>query len=146
MNKRYDKEAVEKEALKSKEQGRITERLGLFIIERASEIVQSEYNPHYGEYRQAIIDHSVMYVCEQFLQRYREGGSAANLIIGMIYSSSIDRVRATSWKDVYGEKNKSYGSVISDEGKRMFKLVQTKKDDHLSAFLSGSGTNHLINV
>ena len=51
-----------------------SEKLGVFILQRAKEIIESEYNPHHSEYRQALIDYAVMKVCEEFLERYKSKG------------------------------------------------------------------------
>ena len=138
---RYDKNEIEIEAIKSVQNGRITEKLGVFILQRAKEIIESEYNPHHSEYRQALIDYAVMKVCEEFLERYKSGRCAANLIIGMIHSRSIDRVRATKWKDVYGENNRTYLSYIDGNGERKRSLVGSNKDENISYFVSGFSNN-----
>jgi len=144
MSKRYDKELIESEAIKSVRDGRLSEHIGQFILDRAEEISAGIFKPHSNEYHIALVDYAVMKVCEDFLDKYVEGRSAANLIISMIHSGMIDRTRATRWKDLYGELNKSHVRVVSQEGQRKSELIQVAKDDTISRLLSGDNINDLL--
>lgn len=131
-NTRYDKEAIEREALLSKQRNRITEPLGAFIYQRAIEISGSAFITNGDkELKQALVDEAVMRVCEKFLHYYKEGGSAANLIITMIYSTMTNKIVGLKWKDVYGQRIK--GKVVCIEnGEKFTRLVKYIKDDNIS--------------
>lgn len=132
MKKKYDKEAVEQEALKSAEQGNITNNLGKFILRRTEEIVNHAFITNGDkELRQALIDEAVMRVCEKFLMYYKPEGSAANLIITMIYSTMTNKIVGLKWKDTYGQRIKGNLYTV-EEGERVKKLVKYIKDDYLS--------------
>lgn len=143
-NNRYNKEVIETEAKKSMAQGRITEPIGQFIIDRCEEISASIFSPPNQEYRQALVDYAVMHVCEKFLDKYKEGRSAANLIISMIHNAMIDRTRAAKWTDVYGQLNKEFVATVTAEGERKVVLMQTIKDDTVSRLLSGERLTDLL--
>lgn len=132
MKKKYDKGIIEKHALLSVEHGQITEHLGRFILQRSEEIVSYSFITNGNkELRQSLIDEAVMRVCEKFLTYYEPGGSAANLIISMIYSTMYNKIKGLSWKDVYGQKIK--GNIYTIEnGERVKKLIKYNKDDYLS--------------
>ena len=128
---RYDKELIEDEAVRSVAAGRISEALGEFILQRSIEIAGSAFITNNPEVRQALIDAAVMRVLEKFFDYYVEGKSAANLIIGMIYSTMTNRIISLGWKDVYGENIKGYVTEIED-GKKVKKLVRYVKDTNIS--------------
>lgn len=131
-NTRYNKEHIEKEAVLSLNQGRITEPLGAFIYQRAIEISGSAFITNGDkELKQSLIDEAVMRVCEKFLHYYKEGGSAANLIITMIYSTMTNKIVGLKWKDVYGQRIKGRVVCIED-GERLTRLVKYIKDDNIS--------------
>lgn len=129
---RYNKELVEREALLSAQQGVITNELGKFIYQRCIEISGSAFITNGDEeLKQALIDEAVMRVCEKFLYYYKEGGSAANLIISMIYSTMTNKIVGLKWKDVYGQRIK--GKVVCIEnGEKFTRLVKYIKDDNIS--------------
>jgi len=131
-NTRYNKEAIEREALTSVQQGVITNELGKFIYQRCIEISGSAFITNGDEeLKQALIDEAVMRVCEKFLHYYKEGGSAANLIITMIYSTMTNKIVGLKWKDVYGQRIK--GKVVCIEnGEKFTRLVKYVKDDNIS--------------
>lgn len=129
---KYNKEAIEKEAVLSAQQGYITNELGKFILQRAIEISGHAFVTNGDrELKQALVDDSVMRVCEKFLDYYVEDKCAANLIISMIYSTMTNKIVSLNWRDVYGQKIKGQVPVYKD-GKRSLKLVKFVKDDYLS--------------
>lgn len=131
-NTRYDKALIEEEAVKSVINNRITEPLGAFIYQRAVEVSGSAFITNGDkELKQALVDEAVMRVCEKFLHYYKEGGSAANLIITMIYSTMTNKIVGLKWKDKYGHKIK--GRVVCIEnGEKLTRLVRYVKDDNIS--------------
>jgi len=130
--KRYDKEAVEREALLSVEQGYLTEPLGKFILQRSLEIAGSAFiTDNSDELKQALIDAAVMRCCEKFLHYYKEGKSAANLIISIIYSTMRNKIVSLRHSDVYGGNIKGYVVCIED-GEKLTRLQRYVKDSHLS--------------
>ncbi len=131
-NTRYDKKLIEQEALLSVQQDRITEPLGRFILQRAIEIAGSAFiTDGNNELNQALVDAAVMRTCEKFLHYYKEGGSAANLIIGILYSTMNNKIVSLNHSDVYGHNIKGYVIAIED-GERVTKLTRYKKDNYLS--------------
>ena len=129
---RYDKDEVEIEAKKSVEQNAITEKLGAFILERANEISLSSFSTEGNEeLNQALVDEAVMRCCEKFLHYYREGGSAANLVISMIYSAMYNKMTSLNWSDMYGHKISGKIRVI-ENGSSVIKYVRYMKDDNKS--------------
>ena len=134
MSSRYNKDVVEDEAIKSVETGRITEILGVFIMDRATEIAYAVFrlpDPR-APLIQALIDNSVMRVCEEFIERYEEGKCAANLIIGMIYSSMYNTMKATRWKDDYGQNTKQFVGVVTEDGELKRVLIKSSYDENIS--------------
>jgi len=131
-NIRYNKEAIEREAILSANQGRITEPLGAFIYQRAVEVAGSAFITNGDEeLKQALVDEAIMRVCEKFLYYYVEGKSAANLIITMIYSTMTNKIVGLKWKDVYGQRIK--GKIICIEnGEKHTRLIKYIKDDNIS--------------
>ena len=131
-NIRYDKSLIEQEAVKSAANNRITEPLGEFIYQCAIEVSGSAFITNGDkELKQALVDEAVMRVCEKFLHYYKEGGSAANLIITMIYSTMTNKIVGLKWKDKYGQKIK--GRIICVEnGEMTTRLVKYIKDDNIS--------------
>lgn len=131
-NIRYDKSLIEQEAVKSAANNRITEPLGEFIYQRAIEVSGSAFITNGDtELKQALVDEAVMRVCEKFLHYYKEGGSAANLIITMIYSTMTNKIVGLKWKDKYGQKIK--GRIICVEnGEMTTRLIKYIKDDNIS--------------
>lgn len=113
----------------SAQQGYITEHLGKFILERAQEISVFAFVTNGNEeLRQSLIDEAVMRVCIKFLDYYKEGKSAANLIISMIYSTMTNKIVSLKWRDVYGTRIK--GNVrVYEEGEYKNKLVRYVRDD-----------------
>lgn len=129
---RYDKKAIEREALLSVEQGYLTEPIGRFILQRAKEIAGSAFvTEGNNELRQALIDAAVMRTCEKFLHYYTEGKSAANLIISIIYSTMTNKIVSLNHSDMYGHNIKGYLTFIED-GESVTKLKRYIKDDFLS--------------
>ncbi len=129
---RYDKEAVEREAILSVEQGRLTEPLGLFILQRATEIAGSAFvTDGNNELKQALIDAAVMRTCEKFLHYYERGKSAANLAISIIYSTMTNKIVSLNHSDVYGHNIKGYVVCIED-GEKITRLQRYIKDSYLS--------------
>lgn len=130
--KRYDKEAIEREAILSVEQGYLTEPLGKFILQRSIEIAGSAFiTDGSEELKQALIDAAVMRCCEKFLHYYQEGKSAANLLISIIYSTMTNKIVSLNHSDVYGQNIKGYFTSIED-GESITKLKRFIKDDFLS--------------
>ena len=129
---RYVKAEVEQEAIKSVQQGRITNALGKFILERANEISRHGFVTNGNkELNQSLIDEAVMRVCTKFLDYYVEGKCAASLIIGMIYSTMTNKIISLKWRDLYGTKIKGH-MVFIEEGVSVKRLVRYIKDDYLS--------------
>lgn len=130
--KRYDKEAIEREAILSVEQGYLTEPLGKFILQRSIEIAGSAFiTDGSEELKQALIDAAVMRCCEKFLHYYQQGKSAANLLISIIYSTMTNKIVSLNHSDVYGHNIKGYFTSIED-GESITKLKRFIKDDFLS--------------
>lgn len=116
----------------SVERGVISEPLGAFIYQRCIEIAGSAFITNGDkELKQSLIDEAVMRVCEKFLHYHKQGGSAANLIITMIYSTMTNKIVGLKWKDVYGQRIK--GKVVCIEnGEKFTRLVKYVKDDNIS--------------
>ena len=131
-NIRYDKAIIEEEPIKSLINNKITEPLGAFIYQRAVEVSGSAFITNGdSDLKQALVDEAVMRVLEKFLYYYKEGGSAANLIITMIYSTMTNKIVGLKWKDKYGQKIK--GRVVCIEnGEKITRLVKYIKDDNIS--------------
>ena len=131
-NTRYDKSLIESEALLSVRQDRITEPLGEFILQRAIEVAGSAFvTDGNNELKQALIDAAVMRTCEKFLHYYQEGGSAANLIISIIYSTMTNKIVSLNHSDVYGHNIKGY-VVCIENGEKFTRLKRYVKDNYLS--------------
>lgn len=131
-NTRYDKVAVEKEAIKSVEQGQLTEELGKFILQRSIEIAGSAFITEGNkELNQALIDAAVMRTLEKFLHYYKEGKSAANLIISIIYSTMTNKIVSLNHSDIYGNNIKGY-VVCIENGEKFTRLIRYTKDSYLS--------------
>lgn len=131
--RKYDKQEVEFEAILSKEQGRISEKLGKFTLDRANEIARSSfYTAGNEELVQALVDEGVMRVMEKFLLYYEENKSAANLIITMIYSGMLNKITSLKWSDVYGNNTKGFVVSVDDDGNVSKSLVRYLKDDNIS--------------
>ena len=129
---KYDKAVIEREAITSAKDGAITNILGKFILERASEISNFSFITNGNEeLRQSLVDEAVMRVCLKFLSYYKEGGSAANLIISMIYSTMTNKIVSLKWRDVYGERRKGNVCVI-ENGERKVKLMRYTRDEYIS--------------
>lgn len=129
---RYDKQAVEREAILSVEKGRLTEPLGLFILQRATEIAGSAFvTDGNNELKQALVDAAVMRTCEKFLHYYEQGKSAANLVISIIYSTMTNKIVSLNHSDVYGHNIKGYVVCIED-GEKITRLQRYIKDSYLS--------------
>lgn len=131
-NTRYDKLAIEREAILSAKQGRITEPLGEFILQRAIEIAGSAFvTDGNEELKQSLIDSAVMRSCEKFLYYYQGGKSAANLIISIIYSTMTNKIVSLNHSDVYGHNIKGYVVSVED-GEKVISLKRYIKDSYLS--------------
>jgi hypothetical protein len=129
---RYNKEEIEIEALRSVESGRITEKLGKFILDRSGEIANSSFkSPENQELAQVLIDEGVMRCCEKFLHYYRPNESAANLVISMIFSAMYNKMTSLKWSDVYGQKISGKVRIVED-GSIVMKYLRYTKDDNLS--------------
>ena len=129
---RYDKVLIEKEAIRSQQEGRLTEELGKFILQRSIEVAGSAFvTDGNNELKQALIDAAVMRTCEKFLHYYEKGKSAANLIISIIYSTMTNKIVSLNHSDVYGQNIKGYLTYIED-GEAVTKLKRYVKDDYLS--------------
>jgi len=132
---KYDKLVIEREAITSSSRGEITNILGKFILERAAEISNFSFVTNGNEeLRQSLVDEAVMRVCVKFLDYYKEGGSAANLIISMIYSTMTNKIVSLKWRDVYGERRKGNVCVI-ENGERKVKLMRYTRDEYISGKL-----------
>lgn len=146
MNKSiYDKELLEIEAVSSSEKGRISEKLGEFILELSDFIARSHFKmDEHRELKQTLIDSAVLRVCEEFLNRFdptfKGGSSAATLIYSLIISEMRNRMKAREWKDEYGENCKSFVIMVDENGARKSVLVKTIKDDNISEAISSSVT------
>lgn len=131
-NTRYDKSLIESEALLSVRQDRITEPLGEFILQRAIEVAGSAFvTDGNDELKQSLIDAAIMRTCEKFLHYYQEGGSAANLIISIIYSTMTNKIVSLNHSDVYGHNIKGY-VVCIENGEKFTRLKRYVKDNYLS--------------
>lgn len=131
-NTRYDKVAIEREAIKSVEQGHLTEELGRFVLQRSIEIAGSAFITEGNkELNQALIDAAVMRTLEKFLHYYKEGKSAANLIISIIYSTMTNKIVSLNHSDIYGHNIKGYVVCIED-GEKLTRLTRYIKDSYLS--------------
>lgn len=129
---RYDKAIIEREAIRSAQQGRITEELGKFILQRSIEVAGSAFvTDGNEELKQSLIDAAVMRTCEKFLHYYIKNKSAANLIISIIYSTMTNKIVSLNHSDVYGQNIKGYLTYI-EEGEAVTKLKRYVKDDYLS--------------
>jgi hypothetical protein len=131
-NTRYDKNFIEQQAILSAQQGRITEPLGEFILQRSVEIAGSAFvTAGNEELHQALIDAAVMRACEKFLHYYKGGKSAANLIISIIYSTMTNKIVSLNHSDVYGHNIKGY-VVCVENGEKFTRLQRYVKDSNLS--------------
>jgi hypothetical protein len=131
--RKYDKEEIEFEAILSKEQGCLSEKLGKFTLDRANEIARSSfYTAGNDELVQALVDEGVMRVMEKFLQYYEPNKSAANLIITMIYSGMLNRITSLKWSDVYGSNTKGFVVSVDEDGNVSKSLIRYLKDDNIS--------------
>ena len=129
---RYDKVLIEKEAIRSQQEGRLTEELGKFILQRSIEVAGSAFvTDGNNELKQALIDAAVMRTCEKFLHYYEKGKSAANLIISIIYSTMTNKIVSLNHSDTYGQNIKGY-LVFIEDGRSVTKLKRYIKDDYLS--------------
>lgn len=129
---RYDKPKIEKEALLSVQEDKITEPLGEFILQRAIEVAGSAFVTNGNEeLKQALIDAAVMRTCEKFLHYYKEGGSAANLVISIIYSTMTNKIVSLNHSDIYGQNIKGYVIQV-ENGEKTTRLKRYIKDNYLS--------------
>jgi hypothetical protein len=129
---RYDKALIEKEAIRSAKEGKLSEELGRFILQRSIEVAGSAFVTEGNEeLKQSLIDAAVMRTCEKFLHYYKWGKSAANLIISIIYSTMTNKIVSLNHSDVYGQNIKGYLTYI-EEGESVTKLKRYVKDDYLS--------------
>lgn len=129
---RYDKTLIEAEAKRSVRLQRLTEPIGDFILQRSVEIASSAFvTDGNEELKQALIDAAVMRTCEKFLHYYKEGKSAANLIISIIYSTMTNKIVSLNHSDVYGHNIKGHIIAVKD-GEKKKVLKRYVKDDYLS--------------
>jgi len=132
---KYDKDLIEKECLQSKKNGRISERLGRFILDRCDDVAGAYFDTRGDkELYQSLVDEAVLRICEKFLHYYIEGKCGANLIITMAKSTMLNKIKSLGWSDIYGEKQKSYIEIFED-GAWVRKLEKLKKDDNISQSL-----------
>lgn len=132
LKRKYNKEAIENEAIISAEQGEITNGLGKFILQRSEEISHFAFITNGDEeLRQSLIDEAVMRVCIKFLDYYKPNKSAANLIISMIYSTMTNKIVSLKWRDVYGQRIKGKVLVV-ENGEAKYKLIRYIKDEQIS--------------
>lgn len=132
MKRKYNKEAIENEAIESAAKGQITNSLGKFILQRAEEISHFAFITNGNEeLRQSLIDEAVMRVCLKFLDYYKPEKSAANLIISMIYSTMTNKIVSLKWRDVYGQRIKGKVLVV-ENGEAKYKLIRYIKDEQIS--------------
>lgn len=132
MKRKYNKEAIENEAIASAAKGQITNSLGKFILQRAEEISHFAFITNGNEeLRQSLIDEAVMRVCLKFLDYYKPEKSAANLIISMIYSTMTNKIVSLKWRDVYGQRIKGKVLVV-ENGEAKYKLIRYIKDEQIS--------------
>ena len=132
MKRKYNKEAIENEAIISAEQGEITNGLGKFILQRSEEISHFAFITNGDEeLRQSLIDEAVMRVCVKFLDYYKPNKSAANLIISMIYSTMTNKIVSLKWRDVYGQRIKGKVLVV-ENGEAKYRLIRYIKDEQIS--------------
>jgi hypothetical protein len=132
LKRKYNKEAIENEAIISAEQGEITNGLGKFILQRSEEISHFAFITNGDEeLRQSLIDEAVMRVCVKFLDYYKPNKSAANLIISMIYSTMTNKIVSLKWRDVYGQRIKGKVLVV-ENGEAKYKLIRYIKDEQIS--------------
>ena len=131
-NIKYNKTEIENEALISVDQGRMTNVLGKFVLDRAEDISHSAFVTNgNSELRQSLVDEAVMRVCDKFLDYYKPNGSAANLIISMIYSTMTNKIVSLKWRDVYGSRIKG-NVMVYEDGEIKKKLIRYVKDDYNS--------------
>lgn len=132
MKRKYNKEAIENEAIASAAKGQITNSLGKFILQRAEEISHFAFITNGNEeLRQSLIDEAVMRVCLKFLDYYKPEKSAANLIISMIYSTMTNKIVSLKWRDVYGQRIKGKVLVV-ENGEAKYRLIRYIKDEQIS--------------
>jgi hypothetical protein len=132
LKRKYNKEAIENEAIASAAKGQITNSLGKFILQRAEEISHFAFITNGNEeLRQSLIDEAVMRVCLKFLDYYKPEKSAANLIISMIYSTMTNKIVSLKWRDVYGQRIKGKVLVV-ENGEAKYKLIRYIKDEQIS--------------
>jgi|11_taG_2_1085331.scaffolds.fasta_scaffold03764_7 hypothetical protein len=132
---KYDKDLIEKECLQSKKNGRISEQLGRFILDRCDDVAGAYFDTRGDkELYQSLVDEAVLRICEKFLHYYIEGKCGANLIITMAKSTMLNKIKSLGWSDIYGEKQKSYIEIFED-GAWVRKLEKLKKDDNISQSL-----------
>lgn len=146
-NSIYDKELLQVEAIKSSDDGKISEKLGEFILELSDFIARSHFKmDEHRELKQTLIDAAVLRVCEEFLERFNPefqgGSSAATLIYSLVISEMRNRMKAREWKDEYGENSKSFVSIVDINGQRKTVLMKTSKDDSISELISNASTNN----
>ena len=139
-NSIYDKEMLQKEAVKSHKLGRLTEPLGDFILEISDFIARSHFQmDEHRQLKQQLIDSAVMRVCDEFLERFDPefdgGSSAATLIYSLVISEMRNRIKARGWKDEYGQNSKSWVGVVDEDGNRKRVLMQSVRDENISKHL-----------
>ena len=132
---KYDKDLIEEQCLLSKKNGRISEPLGRFILDRCDDVAGAYFDTRGDkELYQSLVDEAVLRICEKFLHYYKEGKCGANLIITMAKSTMLNKIKSLGWSDIYGEKQKSYIEIFQD-GAWVRKLEKLKKDDNISQSL-----------
>ena len=138
-NSIYDKELLQKEAIKSHKIGRLTEPLGDFILEISDFIARSHFQmDEHRELGQQLIDSAVLRVCEEFLERFDpefDDSSAATLIYSLILSQMKNRLKARGWKDDYGQNSKSWTIIVTESGERKKVLTKSIRDENISKYL-----------
>lgn len=145
----YNKEVIEREAEKSLALGRMTDKIGKFTLMISREVsLMFATGGMEAALIQELEDSAVMAVCEKFFRYYnpnrKQSVSAANLIISIVHDTMKRRLQETKWKDLYGQLNKEFVPYVDDDGRKKFKLTQSKRDETISRVLSGEHINELL--
>jgi len=128
--KKFDKDFINEQARISVEQGRFTEPLGSFTLEAANSYIRGRWVTLQENWISGMIDASVMRVLEEFLFRYNpDKGAASSLIIGLISSAALNKLKSYNWKDELGENNKTFIQVVDEQGVTEKVLVQATRVD-----------------
>lgn len=122
---KFDKAHINKEAAKSLEQGYFTEELGKFLIEVTNSRIRGNWPTLMENWLSGMIDAAIMRVLEEFLDRYDpEKGDASTLIISLVTSAALNKLKSYNWKDELGENNKTFVQYLDEDGNIKEMLVQ----------------------